>query len=73
MADEFLRLVADPANQPLFIHCGSGNRVAALWLIKRMVIDKWTEERSVAEAKAIGLSSEALKTFALDYAASPRP
>ncbi len=69
-ADEFLKLVADPANQPLFIHCGSGNRVAALWLIKRMVIDKWTEERSLAEAKAIGLSSEALQKFALDYVAS---
>lgn len=73
VADEFLRLVADPANQPLLIHCGSGNRAAALWLIKRMVIDKWTEERAVAEAKAIGLSSEALQKFALDYVASPRP
>lgn len=73
VAGEFLKLVADPANQPLFIHCGSGNRVAALWLIKRMVIDKWTEERSVAEARLIGLSSEALQKFALDYVASSRP
>jgi hypothetical protein len=38
-----------------------------------MVIDKWTEERSVAEAKAIGLSNEALQKFALDYVAAPRP
>ena len=73
VAGEFLKLVADPANQPLFIHCGSGNRVAALWLIKRMVIDKWTEERAVAEARVIGLSSEALQKFALDYVASSKP
>lgn len=72
-AGEFLELVADPANQPLFIHCASANRVGTLWLIKRMVIDKWTEERSLAEAKVIGLSSEALQKFALDYVARPRP
>jgi uncharacterized protein (TIGR01244 family) len=70
VADEFLKVVADTTNQPLFIHCGSANRVGAMWLIKRMVVDKWTEERAVAEAKAIGLSSAALQKFALDYVAA---
>jgi uncharacterized protein (TIGR01244 family) len=70
VADEFLKVVADTANQPLFIHCGSANRVGAMWLIKRMVVDKWTEERALAEAKAIGLSSAALQKFALDYVAT---
>lgn len=70
VADEFLRVVSDTANQPLFIHCGSANRVGGLWLIKRMVVDKWTEERAVTEAKAIGLSSAALQKFALDYVAT---
>lgn len=70
VADEFLKIAVDTENQPLFIHCGSANRVGAMWLIKRMVVDKWTEERAVAEAKAIGLSSEALQKFALDYVAA---
>jgi uncharacterized protein (TIGR01244 family) len=70
-AAQFLELVTDPQNQPLFIHCGSGNRVAALWLIKRRLVDKWTEERAVSEAKALGLTSEALLKFALEYVARP--
>ena len=72
VADEFLKVVADTANQPLFIHCGTANRVSAMWLIKRMVIDKWTEERALEEAKAIGLTSAALQKFALDYVAAHR-
>ena len=70
VVDEFLRAVSDTANQPVFIHCGSANRVAGLWLVKRMLIDKWPEDRAVAEAKAIGLSSAALQKFALDYVAT---
>lgn len=72
-ADRFLDLVADRENHPMFIHCGSGNRVAGLWLIKRLVVDKWTEERALSEAKAMGLTSEALQKFALEYAARPKP
>ncbi len=70
VAGEFLQIVANTDNQPLFIHCGSANRVGALWLIKRMLVDKWPEEQAVAEAKAIGLSSDALQKFALEYVAT---
>lgn len=69
VADEFLKVVAMPANQPLFINCGSANRVGAMWLIKRMVVDKWPQDKAVEEAKAIGLSSAALETWALAYVA----
>ncbi len=70
VADEFLKIVGNTDNQPLFIHCGSANRVGGLWLIKRMLVDKWPEEQAVAEAKAIGLSSDALQKFALEYVAT---
>lgn len=70
VADEFLKVVADTAIQPLFIHCGTANRVGAMWLIKRMVADKWTEEKALAEARSIGLTSAALQKFALDYVAA---
>jgi uncharacterized protein (TIGR01244 family) len=70
VADEFLKVVGNTDNQPLFIHCGSANRVGAMWLIKRMLVDGWSEERAVAEAKTIGLTSEALQKFALEYVAT---
>lgn len=72
VADEFLKVVANTTNQPLFINCGSANRVGAMWLIKRMVIDKWEQDKAVEEAKAIGLSSAALEKWALDYVAKRR-
>jgi uncharacterized protein (TIGR01244 family) len=37
----FLRIVADPANRPIFVHCGSANRVGAFWMIKRATVDGW--------------------------------
>lgn len=72
VADQFLKIVTDPDHHPLFINCGSANRVGALWLIKRMLVDRWDEARAVEEAKAIGLSGEALQQWALEYVARRR-
>jgi uncharacterized protein (TIGR01244 family) len=69
---QFLQVVTDPANQPVLVHCSSGNRAAALWMIKRLVVDGWDEERATKEAEELGLTSPALKVFAIDYAASHR-
>lgn len=70
VVEKFLAAVEDPANQPVFIHCASGNRAAALWMIKRMVVDGWDADRAGTEAAALGLTNAALKKFAIDYAAS---
>jgi uncharacterized protein (TIGR01244 family) len=67
IVDGFLAAVADRSNQPVFIHCGSANRVGGVWMIKRALQDKWTIERARAEGEAIGLSSPALVTFATNY------
>ena len=69
VATEFLAAVANRANQPVFVHCGSANRVGALWLIKRVMKDGWTIAQATEEAKAIGLRSEKLEAFALKYLA----
>ncbi len=69
VADQFLRIVADTMHQPLFINCGSANRVGAMWLIKRMVADRWPQDKALEEAKAIGLTSAALEKWALAYVA----
>ena len=67
IVDAFLAAVADPANQPVYIHCGSANRVGAMWLIKRVQQDGYSIDDAVAEAEAIGLRSPALREFALGY------
>jgi uncharacterized protein (TIGR01244 family) len=67
VADRFLKIITEPGTQPAFIHCASGNRAAALWLIKRVLIDKWDNDRALEEAMQLGLTSPVLKTFALDY------
>ncbi|MEI6245857.1 MAG: sulfur transferase domain-containing protein [Acidobacteriota bacterium] len=63
----YLAALKDPANQPTFIHCASGSRAGAMWLIKRMLVDGWSEDKATAEAVLIGLASPTLKQFALDY------
>ena len=63
----FLAAVADKSNQPVFIHCGSANRVGGVWMIKRALQDGWTVERAQAEGEAIGLSNPDMKAFALSY------
>jgi uncharacterized protein (TIGR01244 family) len=68
-ADRFITAITTPGAEPAFIHCGGGNRAATMWLIKRLVVDRWDEERAVKEAVALGQTSEQLRTFAIEYAA----
>ena len=63
----FLGAVADPKNQPVFVHCGSANRVGGMWMIKRVLQDKWTVEQARAEAEAIGLREPAMIAFVTEY------
>lgn len=67
VADRFIKTITEPGTQPAFIHCASGNRAAAMWLIKRVLVDKWETDRAVEEATQLGLTSSGLKTFALEY------
>lgn len=47
---EFLRVTSDAANQPIFVHCAGGGRAAAMWMVKRVVVDGWDGPRAWAEA-----------------------
>ncbi|MGV3515575.1 beta-lactamase hydrolase domain-containing protein [Luteitalea sp.] len=62
-AEAFLDVLADPANQPVYIHCASANRVGAVWAIKRVVQDAWSREDALAEARHIGLKSPVMLEF----------
>lgn len=67
IVDSFLAAVADPGNQPVFIHCGSASRVGGMWMIKRTLRDKWPIDKARAEAETIGLNNAALTAFATEY------
>ena len=67
VVDAFLAAVADKSNQPVFIHCGSANRVGGVWLIKRVLQDHWMFDRARTEAEAIGLRDPKLVAFATEY------
>jgi len=67
VVDRFLQTIAQPGNQPAFIHCASGNRAAAMWFVKRVLVDKWDMDRAGVEAAGLGLSNATLKTFMVSY------
>jgi uncharacterized protein (TIGR01244 family) len=67
VVDAFLAAIANKANQPVYIHCGSASRVGAVWLVKRVLQDGWPVDKATEEAKMIGLRSEPLEKFALSY------
>ena len=67
--DAFLATIADKANQPAYVHCGSAQRVGAVWLAKRVLQDNYSIEKATDEAKAIGLTNPGLEQFALQYIA----
>jgi uncharacterized protein (TIGR01244 family) len=67
VVDSFLSAVADKSNQPVFIHCGSANRVGGMWMIKRVLQDKWAMDQARTEAEAIGLNSPQLVAFVTEY------
>ncbi|HVC21451.1 MAG TPA: sulfur transferase domain-containing protein [Vicinamibacterales bacterium] len=67
VATEFLKIVTDRANQPVYIHCATAGRVGAMWMIKRVLVDHWSIAKAEQEAELIGMKGEGLKRFALDY------
>ena len=70
VADQFLAAITSKGSEPAFIHCAGGNRAATMWFIKRLVVDGWSADKAASEAADLGMTSAALKQFALDYAAA---
>lgn len=66
LIDNFIAAVSAPASTPAYVHCAAGGRAAALWMIKRVKADGWTEARALVEANALGLNDR-LRPFALNY------
>jgi uncharacterized protein (TIGR01244 family) len=67
-ATAFLKITDDPRNRPAFIHCRSAARVAAFWMIRRVLRDHWKIEDALQEAQKVGLGDHpVLSEFAQKY------
>jgi uncharacterized protein (TIGR01244 family) len=53
IVDEFLAVVSDTENHPIYIHCSSATRVAALWMTMRVEGDNWSVVAASEEAMFI--------------------
>jgi len=70
VVDKFLDAVGDEANQPVYIHCNSATRVAALWMIGRVLEDGWAIEPATEEVTFIAGDPPESVAFATAYLAS---
>jgi tyrosine-protein phosphatase SIW14 len=71
-AEEFLKIVNDPANQPVFVHCRGGrHRTGAMTAIYRMTRNEWTADQAYQEMKQYdfeyGYGHRPLKDYVYAY------
>jgi uncharacterized protein (TIGR01244 family) len=72
LVTQFLAAVGEEGNRPVYIHCGSATRTAALWMIARVLADGWDIDAARLEAEAIALKPEEAVAFATRYLQSSR-
>jgi len=70
----FLKVVNDPQNQPVYVHCvGGRHRTGVMTAIYRMTVDKWTSDQAFNEMKQYKFGATFLhpefKSFVFDYPA----
>jgi tyrosine-protein phosphatase SIW14 len=68
----FLKIVNDPAHQPVFVHCAGGrHRTGAMNAVYRMTHDGWTADQAFQEMKQYdfdyGMGHGPLKHYVYDY------
>lgn len=64
---QFIDVVRASSNHPLYVHCNSATRAAALWLIYRVLEDDLDFEVAKREAEAIAGRPKAAIDFARRY------
>jgi len=69
---QFMRIVNDPANQPVYVHCvGGRHRTGVMTAAYRMSQDGWSADRAFKEMKQFKFGADFLhsefKDFVYDY------
>ena len=72
----FLKLVNDPANQPVYVHCAGGrHRTGVMTAVYRMTHDGWTSDQAFKEMKQYDFGADFLhpefKRFVYGYRVEP--
>ena len=75
---EFLKLVNDPANQPVYVHCQGGrHRTGVMTAVYRMTDDGWAADKAFAEMKSYKFGPDIFhpefKDYVYSYRAAPTP
>lgn len=65
--NQILSSIGAPDNQPVYLHCGSATRAAAIWMIYRVVVDEWSIEEAQVETKVIAKKPPDAISFATTY------
>lgn len=73
---EFLAIVNDPANQPVYVHCQGGrHRTGTMTAVYRMTADHWTAAQAYDEMRQYRFEGfpghPELKDFVMHFAPSP--
>jgi tyrosine-protein phosphatase SIW14 len=73
---QFLKLVENPANQPVYVHCQGGrHRTGVMTAVYRMTDEGWTPSRAFAEMKQYKFGADFLhsefKDFVYSYHVEP--
>ena len=73
---QFLSLVTDPANQPVYVHCAGGHhRTGVMTAVYRMITDGWKPQQAFSEMKKYGFGADFLhpefKQFVLRFVPAP--
>jgi protein tyrosine phosphatase (PTP) superfamily phosphohydrolase (DUF442 family) len=72
----FLKIVNDPANQPVYVHCQGGrHRTGTMTAVYRMTQDHWTADKAYQEMKQFKFEGfpghPELKDFVYHYVPAP--
>jgi tyrosine-protein phosphatase SIW14 len=70
--DQFLKIVNDPANQPVYVHCvGGRHRTGVMTAVYRMTQDGWSADQAFQEMKQFKFGADFLhsefKAFVYGY------
>jgi protein tyrosine/serine phosphatase len=74
--EQFLKIVNDPAQQPVYVHCAGGHhRTGVMTAVYRMTQDGWSGTQAFEEMKKYGFGADFLhpefKKFVLAYVPPP--
>ena len=71
---EFMKIVNDPANQPVYVHCvGGKHRTGVMTAAYRMTHDSWTADRAFKEMKQFKFGADFLHSEFKQFVYGFRP